>query len=147
MHRIFGKKDAAVCAICGKDLGRHRYRPAKEWNISGLLCSDCHVDKTKEAMMRQQAEEVAPDKCAICGKDIISDEDRNKAKWQWEMESGSLLCRACFAKKDGEHEKRTNFCAVCNGKLGIIYYHPKSAWKIEGNLCKKCWDNRNRRGP
>ena len=49
--------------------------------------------------------------------------------------------------KDGEHEKRTNFCAVCNGKLGIIYYHPKPAWKIEGNLCKKCWDNRNRRGP
>jgi hypothetical protein len=83
-----------------------------------------------------------PDICAICKKEL-ADEDRNKPKWQWEMESGSLLCKSCYQKKDADHNKKLNFCAVCSGKLGLFFYHPKPAWQIEGNLCRKCWDQRN----
>lgn len=134
------------CAVCHKELGRHRYRPEKDWNIKGHLCSDCHIEKTKEFMLRQQELQDAPDHCTICGKEISLDNDRNKPRWQWEMESGSLVCKACYQKKDSDYNKKVNFCASCNGRLGLLYYHPKPAWKIEGNLCRQCWDDRNGRG-
>jgi hypothetical protein len=143
LRNIFGKKEVAFCAICNKELGRHRYRPAKEWNLSGLLCGNCHIDKTKEFLEIENSKRDAPDRCAICRKEISQDEDRIKAKWQWEMESGSFVCKDCFAKKDAEYNKKLNFCASCNGRLGRFFYHPKPAWKIEGNLCRRCWDERN----
>jgi uncharacterized CHY-type Zn-finger protein len=138
---IFGKKQVVYCAVCGKELGRHKYKPDKDWGIEGLLCSDCHIEKTKEFMIK---EEETPDTCAICGKEL--GDVANKPKWQWEMEPGTLLCDSCYRKKDADYNKKTNFCAICNGKLGMFYYHPKPAWHIEGNLCRKCWDNRNRKG-
>ena len=134
MH-IFAKKQIVSCAICGKELGRHRYKPGEEWGIEGLLCGNCHIEKTREFMIRQ---EETPDKCVMC-KEIV--EDGQKPKWQWEMESGTLLCKSCYQKKDADHNKKTNFCAVCSGKLSMFYYHPKPAWHIQGNLCRKCWDN------
>jgi hypothetical protein len=103
-----------------------------------MLCADCHIEKTREYMLKQ---EEAPDICAMCGKEIT--EDSHKPKWQWEMESGTLLCKSCFQKKDVDYNKKVNFCAICNGKLGMFYYHPKPAWHIEGNLCRKCWDIQN----
>lgn len=136
MH-IFGKKQAVNCAVCGKELGRHRYKPGEEWGIEGLLCSDCHIEKTREFMTKQ---EEAPDICAMCGK---TTQESQKPKWQWEMESGTILCKSCFDKKDTDYNKKVNFCAICNGKLGMFYYHPKPAWQIQGNLCRKCWDNKN----
>jgi hypothetical protein len=137
---IFGKKNDKVlhCVVCGKELGRYKYKPNEDWNLDGLLCSDCHIEKTKEFMLKQEEE-----KCAVCDKEIIEKEDRNKPKWQWEMESGVLLCKACFQKKDSDYNKRMNSCAICNGKLGMFFYHPKPAWHIEGNLCRKCWDKQN----
>lgn len=143
LRNIFGKKEAAFCALCSKELGRHRYRPAKEWNMSGLLCADCHIDKTKEFLELKSSKQDAPEFCAMCRKKLTRDDDRNKPKWQWEMESGLLICKSCYTKKDIEHEKRMNFCSSCNGKLGTFFYHPKPAWKIEGNLCRRCWDERN----
>jgi hypothetical protein len=138
---IFGKKNdkATVhCAVCNKELGRYKYKPNEEWDIDGLLCGDCHIEKTKEFILKQEVEN-----CALCGKELIEKEDKNKAKWQWEMESGTLLCVTCFQKKDTEYSKRMNFCSICNGKLGMFFYHPKPAWHIEGNLCRKCWDKQN----
>ena len=35
------------CAICEKELKR-KNKPKKEWNIEGYLCSDCHMDKTRQ---------------------------------------------------------------------------------------------------
>jgi hypothetical protein len=105
-----------------------------------MLCGSCHLEKTKEFILEQK--EIIPDICAICKKEL-ADEDRNKPKWQWEMESGSLLCKSCYQKKDADHNKKLNFCAICSGKLGLFFYHPKPAWQIEGNLCRKCWDLRN----
>ena len=113
--------------------------------MEGLLCSDCHVDKTREFMEKQSMQQEAPDQCAICHKEISNDEDRNKPKWQWEMESGLLVCKSCYEKKDAVHNKKMNFCASCKGKLGMFFYHPKPAWKIEGNLCRRCWDSMNSR--
>ncbi|HEX2014104.1 MAG TPA: hypothetical protein VLA68_02645 [Nitrososphaera sp.] len=146
MGIIFRKKQAQHCAVCNRELGRHKYRPDKGWNMQGLLCSTCHVEKTKEFMLRDQLAEQAPDTCAICRKEITSDADRNKPKWQWEMESGLLVCKSCYAKKDDNYSKKMNSCSVCNGRLGMFYYHPKPTWNIEGNLCRKCWDDRNSRG-
>lgn len=137
---VFGRKGQESCAVCGKELGRHRYRPAKEWNMSGVLCADCHIDKTKAFMVAQQAVEDAPEKCAVCHKELVNANDMNKPKWQWEMESGLLLCKSCYQKKDADYNRKTNFCAVCNSKLGRFFYHPKPAWKIDGNLCRRCWD-------
>ena len=143
---MFGKREAASCAACNKELGRHRYRPAKEWNLSGLLCADCHIDKTKEFVELQNAKQEAPEHCAICRKEITLGEDRKKPKWKWDMESGLLVCKECYQKKDIDHNMKINYCASCSGKLGLIFYHPKPAWKLEGNLCRRCWDEHNNRG-
>jgi len=146
LHNIFGKKQVVHCAVCNVELGRHKYRPAKEWNMDGQLCADCHIEKTKEFMLAQQRAVEAPDTCANCGKEILSAEDRNKPKWQWDMASGLFLCHPCYLKKDAEHGKKMNSCAACGGKLALIFYHPKPSWKIQGNLCRKCWDAHNSRG-
>ena len=37
-----------------------------------------------------------------------------------------LLCKECFDKKEEEHDKKKNFCAICGGKMGLIRYNPKS---------------------
>ncbi|HKU50318.1 MAG TPA: hypothetical protein VJP79_10230 [Nitrososphaera sp.] len=110
------------------------------------LCADCHIDKTKEFVEKQSREQEVPDLCAICHRELTSDEDRNKPRWQWEMESGLLVCKTCYQKKDADYTRKVNFCSSCNGRLGMFFYHPKPTWKIEGNLCKQCWDDRNRRG-
>lgn len=140
---LFGKKKQVVlCAVCNRELGRHKYKPSDEWNIEGLLCADCHIEKTKEFLIKEQE---TPDRCAICNKELTADEDMNKPRWQWNMESGTLVCKSCFQKKDADYNKRMNFCVMCNCKLGMFYYYPKPAWKIEGNLCRKCWDERNKK--
>jgi hypothetical protein len=138
---LFGKKEVVHCAVCKRELGRYKYKPGEDWNIEGLLCADCHIEKTQEFVRKEQE---TPDRCAICGKELTSKQDINKPRWQWEMESGTLVCKECFQKKDTDYNKKTNFCAVCNGKLGMFFYHPKPSWKIEGNLCRKCWDNHNK---
>lgn len=143
MH-IFGKKQVIYCAVCGKELRRHKYKANEGWGIDGMLCGNCHLEKTKEFIMKQKEK---LDRCAICNKEIAERDgataDRNKPKWQWEMESGTLLCKMCYQKKDAEYNKKVNFCAICNGKLGLFFYHPKPAWHISGNLCRKCWDRQN----
>jgi hypothetical protein len=109
---LFGKKKQVVhCAVCNKELGRHKYKPGDEWNIEGLLCADCHIEKTKEFLIKEQE---TPDRCAICNKELTADEDRNKPRWQWNMESGTLVCNSCFQKKDVDYNKRMNFCVMCN---------------------------------
>jgi hypothetical protein len=137
---IFGKRQVLNCALCGKELGRHKYKPSEEWGIDGMLCGICHVEKTKDFALKPKEE--TPDICAIC-KNEVADQDQYKPRWQWEMESGTLLCKSCYQKKDTDYNKKMNFCTICNGKLGMFFYHPKPAWQLEGNLCRKCWDRQN----
>jgi hypothetical protein len=61
------------------------------------------------------------------------------------MESGTLLCQPCFNKKDADFNKKLNFCATCGAKMGFIRYNPKPAWKVSGQMCRKCWDGMNKK--
>ncbi len=36
------------CALCGGDIGAFTYQPMPEWNISGLICSQCYDKKLSE---------------------------------------------------------------------------------------------------
>jgi hypothetical protein len=140
--KLFQKKRSIFCSLCNKEL-KYKYKPAKEWNIEGYLCADCHIDKTKEFIVRQQYEEI-PDNCLVCNKELKSESEKKKPRWQWNIESGSYLCNDCFEKKDLSYEKKRNFCSICNQKMGFIRYNPKPKWKIDGQLCKHCWDKRNK---
>jgi len=134
------KRKTSQCAVCGKELGRHKYKPRQEWNMEEgtYLCSDCHIEKTKEFATTPQE----PDHCAMCNTEL--GDIAVKPRWQWEMPAGTLLCQQCFNKKDAEHNKKLNFCAVCGTKMGLIRYNPKPAWKIEGQVCRRCWDEKKR---
>jgi len=127
---LFDRKPS-LCSVCKKKL-KHKHKPKREWNIKGLLCGECYMDKMKEfyeAKIRQP--------CVSCGvTQKVS--DLWEPRWQWEMEG--LLCKQCFDKKEEEYQQKQNFCSICGTKLGFIRYNPKGKWKIDGQLCRKCWD-------
>ena len=143
---LFGKKEVLYCTNCNAKL-KHKYKPQAEWNIQGLLCADCHMEKTKEFILKKQEEkrrlEEAPPECAICKKELTLEIDKNKPRWQWNIESGSMLCKNCYDSKEAQYDKILNFCAICNKKIGFIRYNPKPKWEIEGQLCRECWDKKN----
>ena len=130
--RLFSRKPV-FCAVCNKQL-THKHKPKREWGIKGLLCGDCHFDKSKEYF---EGKIMQP--CVECG---ITKKITNlwEPRWQWEMEG--LLCKECFDKKEKDHAKNKNFCALCKGKMGLIRYNAKGNWKIEGQLCRNCWDKK-----
>ena len=103
---------------------------------------------TKDFILKQLEEkarlEQAPEICRICRKEILEEKDKTKARWQWNMESGSVLCKNCFDKKSAEYERILNHCNICAGHLGFVRYNPKPKWNIEGQLCRKCWDEQKR---
>ena len=39
-----------------------------------------------------------------------------------------------------EHAAKKNYCSLCGTKMGLFRYNPKPKWKIDGQLCRKCWD-------
>jgi hypothetical protein len=151
----FGKKhkDARFlrCVSCNKELGRHKYKPSPEWNMQGLLCSDCHVDKTRdftlkaEADKRQELEQKDREErtCNLCNSLINLDSDKKRPDWRWNMDSGIVFCPQCYDKSEAEFTRKLNFCAICGKKIGFIRYNPKRKWAIDGQLCRRCWDERN----
>jgi hypothetical protein len=140
---LFGKKKVSYCANCDKELN-HKYKPSREWNINGLLCADCHIEKTKEFVLKKQEEKRRlEDICAICKKDLIVEIDKNTPRWQWNMEAGMRLCKICFDKRQLDYDKLLNLCALCDKRIGLIRYNPKPKWNIEGQLCRDCWDKLN----
>jgi hypothetical protein len=82
----FFNRSPKFCAICQKEL-KHKHRPKKEWNIEGLLCGDCHMDK-----MRQYFE-----KLLICGNHAGS------GKWK------DYFVRVVLIKKKKTLTKKKNF--------------------------------------
>lgn len=142
MH-LFKKKEILRCRNCDKVLS-HKYKPRPEWEVQGFLCSSCHIEMTKEFILRQQEEKIklklACDICSLCKKELPLETDKNKPRWQWNMEHDSILCKGCYEKKALEYEKKLNYCTLCKNRLGFIRYNPKPKWDIEGQLCRKCWD-------
>ncbi|MEK0329019.1 MAG: hypothetical protein QQN59_04680, partial [Nitrosopumilus sp.] len=109
---LFSRKPV-FCAVCNKQL-THKHKPKREWGMKGLLCGDCHFDKSKEYF---EGKIMQP--CVECG---ITKKITNlwEPRWQWDMEG--LLCKECFDKKEVDHAKKKNFCALCGGKMGLIRY-------------------------
>lgn len=143
------------CAVCNKELIKFRYKPRNEWSIQGMLCGDCHVIKSMEHsghtessgsknrhQMAEDEKEVSL-KCGMCDADFDSGSEHLKAKWQWNMDTNLILCKRCYSSKSKEYEKRINYCAVCGNKMSFFRYNPKPKWKIDGQLCRRCWDNSN----
>jgi hypothetical protein len=56
-----------------------------------------------------------------------------------------LLCKECFDKKEAGHNTKRNYCSLCNAKIGFIRYNPKPKWKIDGQMCRTCWDEHKAR--
>ena len=143
------------CAVCNKELIKFRYKPRNEWDIQGMLCGDCHVIKSMEHSGRTESSgsrnlhQTAEDekevslKCGMCDADFDSGSEHLKAKWQWNMDTNLILCKRCYNIKSKEYEKRINYCAVCGNKMSFFRYNPKPKWKIDGQLCRRCWDNSN----
>jgi hypothetical protein len=63
------------------------------------------------------------------------------------MDSGIVLCPQCYDKSEAEFTRKLNFCAICSKKIGFIRYNPKPKWAIDGQLCRRCWDERNVKAP
>ena len=129
---LFSRKPV-FCTVCNKQL-THKHKPKKEWGMKGLLCGDCHFDKSKEYF---EGKIMQP--CVECGR-TKKITNLWEPRWQWEMEG--LLCKESFDKKEEDHAKKKNFCALCGGKMGLIRYNAKGNWKIEGQLCRNCWDKK-----
>ena len=53
-----------------------------------------------------------------------------------------LLCKECFDKKEELFIIKKNFCSLCGAMLDLIRHNPKGKWKIEGQLCRSCWDSK-----
>ncbi len=129
---MFFKKSLVFCAICNKQL-QHKYKPKKNWSITGYLCNNCYLNKLKI-----QYDDNNLKNCVCCQKQqVIS--DMWEPRWEWNIEGA--LCENCFAKKENDFQHQKNFCGVCDKKLGFIRYNPKAKWKIQGQLCKLCWNN------
>ena len=142
----FWKKKQEYCVLCKRELQR-KYKPHKEWKITGMLCSDCHIIKMKEYISKQQLEKEKIERelntCSICLRLVKSETDLIKPKWQWNLERGTIMCKSCYEKKEKEFEKERNYCSICGTNLKFIRYNPKPKWRISGQLCRKCWDQRN----
>ena len=150
-------KDKEQCAICNKELKKFRYKPRDEWDIRGMLCGDCHVMKSMEYSGRTDGREIKnrhdtveegkedSPKCGICNAKIGSASEPLKPKLQWNFDANLILCKRCYILKSKEYEKRINYCAVCGNKMPFFRYNPKPKWKIDGQLCRRCWDDSNSR--
>jgi hypothetical protein len=101
---------------------------------------------TKEFIIKQQEEEEQliknQNQCFICH-NIIEHEKKKKARWQWGMDNDIFLCEKCYVQKEQDYQTKANFCVKCGKKIGFIRYNPKPKWKIDGQLCRKCWDTIN----
>ncbi len=45
-------------------------------------------------------------------------------------------------EKEKDFAQKKNFCSLCEKKMGLIRHNPKGHWKIDGQLCRKCWDKK-----
>ena len=139
------------CTVCMKELTGHKYKPSPDWNLHGLLCSDCHIEKTRDFILRGEEEkrrelehkEREDRTCDICNNVIALDADKKKPEWKWNMDTVKVLCSQCYETTEADFNRKLNFCALCDIKMGFIRYNPKPKWRIDGQLCRRCWDEQN----
>lgn len=147
---FFGRKEGLHCLKCNKELTRYKYKPPKDANLEGFLCGDCHLELTKESIIRENVEKEnfknqqvnEKEICSVCNREVPESEIE-RPKWQWNMERGAVFCSSCFHIKEKQFEIERNFCSVCGKSLKFFRYNPKQSWNIIGQLCRKCWDEKN----
>jgi hypothetical protein len=108
---------------------------------SELTGESSNKTKQKEEEEKEQSNTILQEICANCKEKL--DNDWKKPNWKWNMDREIKLCSKCYSLKEKEHDKLLNFCALCDSKLKFFRYNPKPAWKIKGQLCRKCWDSKN----
>ena len=153
-----GKKNkdmkAKRCAVCSRELKRHKYKPSPDWNIEGLLCSDCHIEKTRDFILtaerdkkkESELKEIEDRTCHMCNNVIDLEIEKKRPDWKWGMDAGIVLCLECYNKRESDFNRKLNYCAICGGKIGFFRYNPKQKWRIDGQLCRQCWDKENLKG-
>lgn len=148
---FLGKKEILHCIKCNKELTKYRYKPPKGTKLEGFLCSNCHLEITKESILKENAEKEKlknqpiveeKDVCSLCKREI-SESEIQRPSWKWNMERSTVLCKSCFKIKEKQFELEKNFCALCGKSLKFFRYNPKQSWNISGQLCRNCWDERN----
>lgn len=121
---------------------QHKHRPMKEWGIDGFLCGDCHLDKMREYYVERKVPKKKLVKCDLCGKEVDPEDVYEPHRG---LNLKGRICRECFEGRQKEQQKQFEYCALCGKKLGFFRYNPKDKWKIDGQLCRKCWDAQNMR--
>jgi len=121
---------------------QHKHRPRQEWGIDGFLCGDCHIDKMREYYVEGKLPKKKLVKCDLCGKEVDPEDTYEPHKG---LNLKGKICKECFEGKQTEQQKKYERCTVCGKKLGFFRYNPKKEWKIDGQLCRKCWDVQNMR--
>ena len=124
--------EPAICTICKKPT-KHKHKAKKEWYVESPLCGDCYISK-----MQEQYDGNVKSFCGTCKmKKNVS--ELWEPRWQWDMKG--LLCKTCFDKKENDFNHKKEFCSQCSTKLGFFRYKAKPHWKIDGQLCRNCWDS------
>ena len=79
--------------------------------------------------------------CKFCNEklDIVW----KKPHWKWDIDNNIKICSNCYNLKEKEYKRNLNYCNICSSKLKFIRYNPKPEWKMEGQLCRRCWDIKN----
>lgn len=57
-HVGMGDNDDDKCALCGSELGAFRYNPMPQWNVSGMLCSQCYDKKLLDQYIAPDRREI-----------------------------------------------------------------------------------------
>ena len=115
---------------------------------SRFLCSDCHMKITRGVCQsnRKKKKKKLNKKQNQCLSVMISfrsGDQKKNPRWQWALENDIALCEKCYNQKELDYQNKINFCLKCGKKIGFIRYNPKPKWKIDGQLCRKCWDTMN----
>ena len=93
---------------------------------------------TKENQAKNQSE-IDVDSDYSLEKQNIHKFNKNRDK-DWKKASTD---RENEVYKEKEYKRNLNYCNICSSKLKFIRYNPKPEWKMEGQLCRRCWDIKN----
>ena len=79
--------------------------------------------------------------CKFCNEKL--DKEWKNPHWKWNIDKDIRICSNCYYLKEKEYQRSLNYCNLCNTKLKFIRYNPKPEWKMQGQLCRRCWDIKN----
>ena len=129
---LFGSKKSQSCAVCKKE-SSSTSKPKKEWNLKGVVCTDCFV----KLMKKPHPKITNPDdKCVSCGAEP-GGLYLWKPKKEWELKG--WLCEPCYNEREKADNESKKNCVLCNAKLGFVARRAKKEWNVKGYICKECW--------